>query len=338
VRAFLAAFLLLTILLAGCAAGDGDDGPDDAENAAATGQGTSATGDTTAWPSGILYRDPVTGRLAAVGATAKDASLHVGGFDVASGILAQGDNEERIRLRPASGAQRSVAVQGAHHVGRVSLSPQGDFAVVQATAGAGPPAPPANDFNVYAVNLADGTTTRLGSSADNEESPEWSPDGSRIAYSSFSPIDGIDLHIVDAASQQEVRVVDGAGGIHLSFSKDGTKLLESGRLRVLDVATGAVQHDLRDEALAGLAAAGYEAEDRFPGQANRGTFPLDGDLSPDGTRLVFDGAVKQGAGSAIVIATMALDGTGFEVVAGPFPVDPAQTNGLNYSETNPMWV
>jgi len=62
------------------------------------------------------------------------------------------------------------------------------------------------------------------------------------------------------------------------------------------------------------------------------------DFSPDGTQLVFDGAVKQGAGSAIVIATMALDGSGFEVVAGPFTVDPTTTNGLNYSETNPMWI
>lgn len=320
--------LLLAPVLAGCSGGAGDDAGDEGDGPREVEPSWLA--------QGILYRDPGTGRLAAVDAIPPSFTLQVGGFDWADGVLAQGDNEVALRLQGVGA--RTVTAAGIHHVGRASLDPDAGFAVVQATAGAGPPAPPANDFNIYGVNLDDGTVSRIGSSTDNEESPEWSPDGSRIAYSSFSPADGIDLHIVDATSLQEQRVIDDAGGIHLSFSRDGARILESGRLRVYDAGSGELTHDLLDEARAGLAGAGYQIEDRFPGQANRGTFPLDGDFSPDGTRLVFDGAVKQGAASAILIATMGLDGTGFEVIAGPFAVDPARTNGLNYSETNPMWV
>ena len=331
--------MLLSFVLAGCAGDDdaGDDGGGDGDGEVGEPNGTG-TGSATSWPTGILYRDLTTQRLAAVGSTPRTAELQGGGFDLVAGVLAQGDNRDHILLRPSDGPERSVAVQGAHHVARISLDPHAAFAVVQATEGEGQPSLATNDLNAYRVDLATGQATAIGATADNEESTEWSRDGSRIAFASFSPVNGVNLHILDAATLEETRLIDDAGGLHLSFSRDGSSILESGRLRVYDVETGELRHDLRDEARAGAVAAGYDLEDRFPGQANRGTFPLDGDFSPDGTKLVFDGAVKQGTTSAIIIATMAFDGTGFEVVAGPFVVDPAETNGLNYSEVNPMWT
>lgn len=286
-------------------------------------------------PSGILYRDPATSRLRASDGIAPRIDLMPSGFDVRAGIVAQGDNRNAIRVWDVLGTMSTLRVE-LNHIGRLSLSPDGSRAVVQATTAPLGQPPTGSSFDVYVIDLADGAVRRLSETPYNAESPEWSPTGDLIAWSSFSPEEGIDLHLARPDGSDH-RVLDDAGGIHSAFSPDGMRILDPGRMRILDVASGEVTADLRDEAIAAVRAEGYDLDTRFPGQAGRGTFPLDGAFSPDGTSLVFDGAVVKDGEYGILIMTMRLDGTAFRVVAGPLEVDPARTNGHNYSETNPLW-
>ena len=310
--------VLLVVLLAGCTA------PMD---------GAEGDGDADPFPRGIAWRDPATGRVVGPGGVVADGPVVGVGFDLHDDLLVTTTENGLVVMRPGAAAQH-VRVDGLEALARPSADPQGTRVVVQAldpTRQGGA----MEDLDVFVVSLADGAWRRLSDRPVNEESPEWSADGARIAFSSFDPEAGIGLHIVDETGASVLDIEDG-GGIHLGWSADGSRLVEPGRLRVYDAATGALVADLRDAALDGLQAAGFTPETRYEGQAGRGTFPLDGAFSPDGTRLVFDGAVAGGP-PRVLVATMGLDGSGFEVVAGPFPVDPDGTNGLNFSETNPVW-
>lgn len=341
----LAFAVLVLASLAGCAAGPARDTTPETAQPTPTPAGTTpepTPADATptpprgtpippAFPAGVIFRDPTTSRLQALEGGAPRVDLMPGGFDIRVGLLAQGDNQNAIRLVVGE-TVRPLFVQ-LNHVARLSLSPNASHAVVQATTA--PRGAPPDQFDVFTVDMQTGATTKLSDAPYNDESPEWSPDGGLIAWSSFSPEEGIDLHLARPDGTAH-RVIDDAGAIHLAFSPDGTRILDAGRMRIIDL-DGNVVADLRDEALAGLRAAGYEPDTRYPGQADRGTFPLDGAFSPDGERIVFDGAAVKDGAYGVVIATMRVDGTAFEIVAGPFAVRPETTNRLNYSETNPMW-
>lgn len=294
-----------------------------------------ATPEPYAIPPGILFRDPATSTLRALDATPPRIELLPSGFDVRGGIVAQGDNQNMVRLWNLQGDLSTIAVQ-LNHMGRLSLAADGTRAVVQATTAPLGQPPIGSQFDVYVIDLRDGSSSKLSQTPYNAESPEWSPVGDLIAWSSFSPEEGIDLHLA-RPDGSEHRVIEDEGGLHLAFAPEGMRILNSARMRIIDLASGELVIDLRDEAIAGVRAAGYELDTRFPGQADRGTFPLDGAFSPDGSSLVFDGAVVKDGEYGILIMKMRTDGTGFEIVAGPLTVDPARTNNLNYSETNPLW-
>lgn len=123
-----------------------------------------------------------------------------------------------------------------------------------------------------------------------------------------------------------------------AFSKDGNLVLSGHTLSVSDVAIGRKTADLKAAALLGLAAAGYELDTRFPGQGGTGTFPLDGDFSPDGKTIVFDGAVRLGTVYGMLLCSIDMDGSNFKVLAGPLPVEPSFTNNQNWSSLNPTWL
>ena len=83
---------------------------------------------------------------------------------------------------------------------------------------------------------------------------------------------------------------------------------------------------------------GYEPDKRFPGQTNRGTFPLDADFAPDGQSLVLDGAVKKNSRYGIILFTISATGNDFKVVHELIEVTPDFSNNHNYSQTNPLWL
>lgn len=109
-------------------------------------------------------------------------------------------------------------------------------------------------------------------------------------------------------------------------------------MHIYEIQTGRLIADLRAEAIEGLKAAGYEPDDRFPGQANRGTFPLDGGFSPDGRWIVFDGAVRRGTAFGVVLAQIGVDGTGFQLLSDLIPTKPEYSNNHNFSQLNPRWL
>lgn len=119
---------------------------------------------------------------------------------------------------------------------------------------------------------------------------------------------------------------------------DGARLLDPGRMRVYALPDGELEADLLERVLDALTEAGYEPDDRFPGQAGRGTFPLDGDFSPDGTRIVFDGAVRRAGAYGVILAEIGLDGKGFAIRSPLLDVDPSRSNDHNFSQLNPAWI
>ena len=90
--------------------------------------------------------------------------------------------------------------------------------------------------------------------------------------------------------------------------------------------------------MSGLDDLGYQPDTRFPGQANRGTFPLDADFSPDGGHIVFDGAVERDGTYGVVIFQMTITGDEITPLTGMIDVDPVVSNNHNYSQLNPSWL
>lgn len=355
-RALLAAvgLLVAALALAGCQSGPGNPAStsqmpsqqgstQEGSTASSTATGIGTESPAQSFPSGIYYSLPAAGQgpntLVHVGAALpRTYALRPNGYDLTPVTAVSTDSQSTLILLDASGRTTQVVVSGLFHMGRPTLSGTGKVAV-QANEDAGPIGSnqAGADFNIYVVDLVDGSHKRISPLDVNEESPEWIPGTTLVAYSSFDPERGIDLHLHDTATATET-VVPGAGGLHLAASDDGTTLLEAKRLRIIDRATGTVKADLLDEALAGLRQAGYEPDPVHDGMQHQGSFPLDGDFSLDGSQIVFDGAVVGSKGAGILVMTMGIDGSGFKVVAGPLSVDPARSNNHNYSQLNPKWL
>lgn len=358
-----AVVLALALWLSGCGApappGMDTTGDDPGTPSGTSTVGTSAGTDAPSIPRylpGIYYSQPSPpgappgpNRLVrADGPLERSTTLPPNGFDLTPQWAAATDSQSTILLIGPAGEGRRIEARGLHHIGRPSLDAEATHAAVQANEDAGSidPSVPGADFNVYVVQLVDscaackgtkGSWSKLGGLPVNEESPEWVPGTRLVAYSSFDPAQGIDIHVHDATDGREVARFPGIGGLHLAASADGRRLLEARSLRIYDAATGALEHDLRDEALAGLRAAGYDVDAVHDGMDGAGSFPLDGAFSPDGSEIVFDGAVT-GKGTGLLVMRIRTDGTGFQVVAGPVPADPARSNDHNYSQLNPKWL
>lgn len=136
--------------------------------------------------------------------------------------------------------------------------------------------------------------------------------------------------------QPEEGVPDGPR-FHIAASADGGRLLIVGQMQISNLATGELVFDLHEAVFDGLRAAGLRPDDQFEGQGGGGTVPLDGSLSPHGRRIVFGGAVVGPDGPAVMLFSIAVDGSSFDVIGGPYDTDPAATNDHNFSFLNPFW-
>jgi hypothetical protein len=285
------------------------------------------------------------------------------GYDVADDFIVAGTPQnDGLILFSADGTQRQVAVHGIFALGRPSLSPDGTFAVVQATQTqptAGAPMP--RFLTDWIVELATGNVRQLvppgtREFAEGRELPRWFSTGDRILYQTndFSQgnQEGCDIiRVVDANTGATLLTLgkNGPSGcfvpmpnttgprFHAEPSLDGTKILIPGQMQLYDAKTGQLLADLRAQTLAALAAAGYKPDARFPGQGNGGTFPLDGSLSPDGKTITFDGAVEKDGQFGVLLCRINVDGTGFTVVRPAVQVMPMFSNNHNYSQVLPHW-
>ncbi|MBM3944548.1 MAG: hypothetical protein FJ317_03545 [SAR202 cluster bacterium] len=295
-----------------------------------------------AFPKGIYYRLPdardFVGTLAMVdGPRPRPIELFGVGFAInAEKVVLVDDN--RVIIVTPDGRQRTVRADDLFRMARPTLSPDGTRIAVQATEN---PEQMPEDLNIYVINLADGAWERISFLPVNEESPEWFPNSNRIAYSSFDPSTGpetgVPIHIYDLDTGQEVRRItgfEGAGALSLSISCDEQTVLNPNLITLYDIATGELVADVRPAVRAALAAAGYEEDTRFAREGSRGSYTLDGTFTPDG-RIVFDGAVKRGDDYGVIIASIAADGTGLEILHDLIPINPDFSNNNNFSQTNP---
>jgi hypothetical protein len=285
------------------------------------------------------------------------------GYDVSEEFIVAGTPQnDGLTLFFADGTQRKVVAHGIFALGRPSLSPDGKFAVVQATQTQPTPDAPMPKFLTdWIVELATGNVHQLippgtREFAEGRELPKWFPTGDRILYQTNDFTSGVPsgcdvIRVLDAGTAVTLFTI-GANGpsgcfvpmpgttgprFHAEPSLDGTRILIPGQMQLYDGKSGQLVADLRAQTLAGLGAAGYKPDTRFPGQGNGGTFPLDGSLSPDNKAITFDGAVEKDGQFGVLLCRINVDGTGFTVLRPPVQVMPMFSNNHNYSQVLPHW-
>jgi dipeptidyl aminopeptidase/acylaminoacyl peptidase len=130
------------------------------------------------------------------------------------------------------------------------------------------------DNEIYSVDLATANTKQLTSNQVNDGDPAWSPDGTKIAFSSQR--DGnYEIYVMDADGSNQIRLTESSDvDIYPDWSPDGTKIVfatvrEETLARDIWVmnANGSDQHSLI----------------RRPGNDSEPVY------SPDGTLVAFSG-------------------------------------------------
>ena len=283
----------------------------------------------------IYYRQPYLDEYAALLTNLEGLPLppiEVMAFDIRPEAVVYANDDKLVLVAP-NGDVNSINIPELHQMDRPSFSPDGTKVAVQARETYTEP----EDINIYIVDLSTGKSERVSHLAVNEESPVWFSNKNKIAYTSFDPISGLTAHIYDVDIGREIQAIKGAGYIHLAVSPDGTLIFNPVLARLYDIETAKMVADLKDKVLTALESNGYTPDTRYRGQANLGTFPMDADFSPDGNHIVFDGAVEKNGKFGLIIFSMTTSGDNITSLTDIIEVNPAFSNGNNYSQLNPNW-
>jgi hypothetical protein len=307
----------------------------DTNASAATADGEAST---PSFDGGVFYRQPnlsdpsalLTRVAPPVGSTVTMSPV---GFDVRGSVLVFPYPGGLVVVDPSLQPRR-VPTPGLYGAVRPSLSPDGRRAVVQASET--PEMPPTN-LDIFVVSLDDGTSRKISNLPYNEESPRWFPASNRIAYTSFSPTEGVNLHVYDLDLARETLFAKESGALQIAISPDEKSILDFWRLRMYDSTSGAIVADLRASLETALSSTGYAADTAHPGMGGRMTFVLDGSFSPDGTSLVLDGAVTRGGASGSVLFTTPIGQPALTPVTALVELNYAFSNQNNFSQLNPIW-
>jgi hypothetical protein len=259
-------------------------------------------------------------------------------FDLREDIVVY-PNDDALVLVTADGRKRIVGVLGLYQMARPSLSSDGTMVAVQANERPDSERNPvrAEELEIYVVSLSNGSFINISNDPLPSESPLWFNQSNRIAYGTFSVEEGVDIHIYDLEKKREVLVIQDTGWLHLAVSKDDTILLVPKTMKMYDTVLGLEIGELLYEVLAGLSTSGYQLDTVYPGDFGT-SFPLDGDFSPDGQEIVFDGGVSRNGISGAVIGKIRVDGTEFSLLSDFIPVNPEFGGNNNFSQLNPVWL
>ena len=247
--------------------------------------------------------------------------------------------DQGLAIVSAAGVRRVVPITGIYRYGRPSFSPDCRRVAVQASATPGIENG-AEDLNIYVVDVDTAAIIRVGDLSSNEESPRFFPVGSRLAYSSFSQNDGVNLHVWDFDQNREVLLTRDIGALQIGISPSGDRIIDPRTMKIYDATTGTVVMNLLSDLLATLPGTGFSLDERFkdvPGQPNRGLYPLDASYSPDGTEVVLDWALRQGDRYGNVLLRLSIDARQLRVISDLIPQNPDLSNRNNFSQLNPVW-
>lgn len=289
--------------------------------------------------TGVYYRLPNLKNPNAIltkynGKLAKEIIMNPGGFDMRADRVIYPNGNELVLVN-SDGIKKSIPISGLYSISRPSLSPDGKKVAVQASQTADNPP---KDLNIYVIDLGTSKFTRISPSSDPDESPEWFDRVNKVAYSSFSDKDGVNIHIYDVDKKKEIKVLKDAGSLHIALSPDGKRVASFERHKIFDVESGKQEADLTDNLVTRLGQAGYSPDTRFAGSMKSGVFMLDGAFSPDGKFLIMNGAVKKGDQYGEIIYQINNVGEDFKVLVDLVPTNPQFSAGNNFSQENPMWL